>query len=132
MKTLLLILGVTLFTFIGKFTGTLSAPTQLAETVHQLNDEIADAMTTTNPNQLQGMGMSADEQTIADHVAQYPDEAPYWFGLLSTLTASLVAAIIRVLEKRFSGSIATWRQNRRNRKEFKNRDKNPPDDGHLL
>lgn len=57
------------------------------------------------------MDNRTDIEVIHDRVESHPDEAPYWFGLLSTLATSLIAAIIRMLEKNWS-KIQLRRKNR--------------------
>lgn len=113
MKTLIILLITTLTAYVGKF-ASVSAPEPIAEVVHSINYGLSEiASSDANINSLHGTN-NEDQQTIDQHIAAHPDEAPYWFGLLSTLTTALVAAIIRVLEKQLIGQkfLAKWRARR--------------------
>lgn len=42
----------------------------------------------------------SDAEVIQQEIATHPSDAPFWLALLSTLSTAIVAAIIRILEKR--------------------------------
>lgn len=118
MKTLILCFVLTVSAYIARFSG-VDAPAYASEVVHSLNDQIAEALTPSTDMSFNTISGASEADFLKEHLASHPDEAPYWFSLLSTLTTMLVGAIIRFLEKKYPDGkvIRAWRERQTRRKE---------------